>query len=114
MRLLEGAERLAVLHHLEVRAPHLVEYPPRVVLALRQRLGLGLGLGSGLALRVVLALRQRLEGGDGLLALVLTLTPALPLAVTLTRALPLAVTLTLPLTWKVVTASWHLNWQSSR
>ena len=92
MRLLEGAECLTVLHHLEVRAPHLVEYPPRVVLALR----------------------QRLEGGDGLLALVLTLTPALPLAVTLTRALPLAVTLTLPLTWKVVTASWHLNWQSSR
>ena len=47
MRLLEGAERLAVLHHLEVRAPHLVEYPPRVVLALR----------------------QRLQGGDRLLAL---------------------------------------------
>ena len=47
MRLLEGPECLTVLDHLEVRAPHLVEYPPRVVLALR----------------------QRLEGGDGFLAL---------------------------------------------
>ena len=63
---------------------------------------------------VVLALRQRLQGGNGLLALVLTLAPALPLAVTLTLALPLAVTLTLTLAWKVVTASWHLNWQSRR